>query len=149
MPAAPAGYTKFLDSLASGLVDLHTDSLKAMLLSAYTVGTTQDDAQFVADITAVATQAPATGGYALGGKLLTGVTWTRSGAVWTLDCDDILWATSTIDAAFALFYDDTPTDPTAKPIVGYWDFGGTNSSAGTDFKLTVNASGLFTFTNVI
>lgn len=138
-------YTKLADSLTQGLVDLDSDALKVMLLSAYTVGTTQDDAQYVSDITAVATEASGTG-YTAGGVALSSVTWTASGHVFTLDCADPSWASSTIDAAYALFYDSTPGTDATNPVLCYWDFGGTQSSSAGTYTLTINASGLLTVT---
>jgi hypothetical protein len=32
------------------------------------------------------------------------------------------------------------------PVILYWDFGGTQSVSGTTFTLTINASGLVTWT---
>jgi hypothetical protein len=147
--ALPAGYSKFIDSLASGLVNLHSDSFKAMLLDSYTIGTTQDDAQFVADVLAAPAVETSGTGYTAGGKALTTVTWTQVGGVWTFDCDDVLWTTATISPAYAVFYDSTPGTDATNPVIGYWDFGGTVPSSGVDFSLTVNDSGLFTFTNVV
>lgn len=147
MTTLPVGYTQFIDSMASGLVDLHTDTFKAMLLSAYTVGTTVDEAQFVADVLAVATEAAGTA-YSAGGQVLTTVTFGRTGSGWFFTCDDPSWAASTIDAAFALVYDATPGSDATNPVVCFIDFGGTRSSRASAFTVDLNASGLFSLTNI-
>lgn len=138
-------YTKFNDSVAKKLVNLSTDTLKVMLLSAYTVGSTQDSAQFVADVLAVATETSGTG-YTAGGQALTSVTLTDSGHVTTLTCANPSWATSTFNAAYAVFFDSTPGSNATNPVICYWDFGGTQSPSGAAFTLQISGSGLVTFT---
>ena len=139
------GYTKFVLSLATKKVDVTADTFKVMLLSAYTVGSTQDSAQFVADVLAVATEATGTG-YTAGGQTLTSVTFTESGHVYTFDAADPSWGSSTITASYALVYDSTPGSNATNPVVGYIDFGGAQSSSAGAFSVTLNASGIFTVT---
>jgi hypothetical protein len=147
MAVASHVYTMLAKSLVDKKIDLDTDTLKCMLLSAYTVGSTQDSAQYVADVKAVATEASGTG-YTAGGAALTTVSFTKSGHVYTLDCDDVVWAASTISAAFAVFYGVASASPgdSTNPVIAYWDLGGTQSSTAASFTLTINASGLLTFT---
>jgi hypothetical protein len=117
-----------------------------MLLSAYTVGSTQDTAKFVSDVLGVATEASGTG-YTAGGQTLASVTWAASGHVYTLDCADPTWASSTVSAAYALFYDSTPGSNATNPVLCYWDLGGTFTSTASPFTLQVNASGVLTITS--
>lgn len=140
-------YTMLAKSLVDKKIDLDTDVLKCLLLSAYTVGSTQDSAQYVADVKAVGTEASGTG-YTAGGIALSNVAFTKSGHVYTLDADDIVWTSSTISAAYALFYGVASASPgdSTNPVIAYWDLGGTQSSTAASFTLTVNASGLLTFT---
>lgn len=139
-------YTKLALSLATKKIDLSSDTLKVMLLSAYTVGTTQDTAQFVSDVLAVATEASGTG-YTSGGVTIASPTFTESGHVYTLDsATDPSWSSSTITAAYALIYDSTPGSNSTNPVLAYVDFGGNVSSAGGTYTLTINASGLLTIT---
>ena len=139
-------YTKAADSVfKSKIANITTDSLKVMLLSAYTVGTTQDTAQFLADVLAVGTEASGTG-YTAGGQALASVTWTESGHVYTLGCANPSWASSTITAAYAVFYDATPGTNATDPLLCYWDFGGNVSTTNGTFLLTVSGSGLLTIT---
>lgn len=138
-------YSKMPLSVGNKLIDFDSDTLKVMLLSAYTVGSTRNSAQFVADVLAVATEASGTG-YSAGGQTLTSVTCAASGTVVTVDCADPVWTTSTIAAAYAIFYDSTPGSNATNPVICYWDFGGTVSSTGASFTLTIDATGLVTFT---
>lgn len=138
--ASVTAYSKLPDSMR--LINFNSDTFKVMLLSDYTIGTTEDDAQFVADILAVATE-PTDADYTAGGLTLSGVTWSQAGTTWTFDCDDPTWpGTTSITAAFALFFDSTPGSDATNPIIGYWDFGGAVTL--TPFALNVNAAGLFT-----
>ncbi len=139
-------YTKLAASLAAKNINLTSDTLKVMLLSAYTVGTTQDTAQFVSDVLAApATEVSGTG-YTAGGATLSSVTFTESGHVYTLGCANPSWASSTITASYALFYDSTPGSNATNPVLCYWDFGGAQSDSSGTFTLTISGSGLITVT---
>jgi hypothetical protein len=138
-------YSKFADALGQKEVDIDTDTIKCLLLSAYTVGTTQDTAKYKADVLAAATEASGTG-YTTGGVTLTSLTWTLTGHVYALKATIPAWSTTggSLAAAYALFYDDTPA--TNKPVLCYWDLGGTQTSSNGTFTLTQNASGILTLT---
>ena len=141
-------YTRFSLSLATGLVDLTGDALKLMLLDTYTVGTTQDDAQFLADVLAVATETVGTG-YTAGGKLIAAQTFTETGHVYALDsATDPAWTGATFSPgpAYAVLYDSTPSTDATRPVIGYFDLDGPNPISGGTFKLAINASGLLTMT---
>lgn len=76
-------------------------------------------------------------GYTVGGATLSGVTVTEDD---TNDRATVTWNNATWTASGgdigpspgAIIYDDTPTTPTADPIIGYIDFGGnqTQSNGG-------------------
>ena len=66
-------YTKLALSMGTKKIDFTADTFKVMLLSAYTVGSTQDSAQFVSDVLAVSTEASGTG-YTSGGVALSSPT---------------------------------------------------------------------------
>jgi len=141
-------YTKFADALGQKTVDIDSDTIKVMLLSAYTVGSTQDTAKFVSDVLAVATEASGTG-YTAGGATLGTVSWSASGHVYTLDFSvDPSWNASggSLAAAYALFYDSTPGSNATNPVICYWDLGGTQTATNATFTLTLSASGLLTVT---
>lgn len=72
-------YGQLNKSLLSGLINFSSDTIKAMLLSSYTVGTTLDSAQFLN--TVVAAGAETTGsGYTAGGVTLASKTVTYTAA---------------------------------------------------------------------
>jgi hypothetical protein len=62
-------YGKLQLSLFQGLINFSSDTIKAMLLSAYTVGSTLDTAQFLSDVLAAATETTGSG-YTAGGATL-------------------------------------------------------------------------------
>lgn len=81
-------------------------------------------------------------GYTAGGKSLTSITFATSGGTITWDAADVEWTSSTITGArYAVIYDDTLTN---KPLIGAVDFGGDFSTTAGTFKITWNASGIFT-----
>ena len=90
----------------------------------------------------VTDQVPGTGGYVTGGESLTSITFATSGGTITWDAADVEWTSSTIaGAAFAVVYDDSLTN---KPLICCIDFGGAFSTTSGTFKITWNASGIFT-----
>ena len=118
--------------------DTTADRFKCMLTTAdytpnYSTHTLYSD---------VTNQVPGTGGYVTGGESLTSVTFATSGGTITWDAADVEWTTSTItDARYATIYDD---DLTNKPLICTIDFGGDFSTVAGTFKITWNASGIFT-----
>lgn len=147
MAVASKVFTKLDYSIATKLANLATDTLKVMLLSAYTVGSTQDSAQFLSDVLAVATEASGAG-YTAGGETLTAVTLTNSGLVTTLSCANPSWnaAGGSLAAAYALFYDATPVGAGSEPVLCYWDLGGMQTATNATFMLSLSGSGLLTWT---
>jgi hypothetical protein len=65
-------YGKLQQSLWEAKINFASDTIKAMLLSAYTVGSTLDTAQYISDVLAAATEATGGGntGYTAGGATL-------------------------------------------------------------------------------
>jgi len=64
-------YGKLQLSLWQGLINFATDTIKAMLLSSYTVGSTTDTAQFLSDVVTSGVAVEASGsGYTAGGQAL-------------------------------------------------------------------------------
>jgi hypothetical protein len=141
-------YTKCDYSMGTKLTQLATDALKVMLLSAYTLGTTQNSAQFVSDVLAApATEATGTG-YTAGGQALTGVTLTNAGLVTTLTCANPSWnaAGGSLAASYALFYDSSPGTNATNPVLCYWDLGGVQTATNATFTLTISGTGVITWT---
>lgn len=138
-------YTMLTKSLGDKLLDLDTDAFKVMLLSAYTPN--QNTHQFLADVLAAGTQASGTG-YTATGQALASVTLTRLGNVYKWTATDPSWDASggSLAAAYAVFYCSTPGSDATRPVVAYWDFGGTETATNGLFTLDVDAAGIATFT---
>lgn len=81
--------------------------------------------------------------YTAGGESLANMTYTASGRVVTFDADDVVWADSTIDAGYAVVYDDTPAADADKSLLTLVDFEGTESSESGNFTIEWSASGIF------
>lgn len=89
------------------------------------------------------------GGNYAGKTALTGVTWTRSGAVSTLDYDDITFAANAsnpIDAKCLLIINDTSASDDALRVTDLTTDGTTAVDLTQGFTLTVNAIGAVTVT---
>ena len=81
-------------------------------------------------------------GYSAGGESLTSITFATSGGTITWDAADVEWTGSTITGArYAAIYDDSLTND---PLICAIDFGGDFSTTSGTFKITWNASGIFT-----
>lgn len=80
-------YAKGVYALGAKLVNLPADTLKMALLSSYTAGSTQQTAEFVADVitAGVGVEVANGGGYTTGGVTLGSVTWAATAAnSWTV-----------------------------------------------------------------
>lgn len=74
-------YGKLQQSLWEGRINFGSDTIKAMLLSSYTVGSTQDTAQFLSDVVTGGVGVETTGsGYTAGGATLASKTVTYTAA---------------------------------------------------------------------
>lgn len=130
---------KFADgSFAAG------DTYKLKLYSALTPSAAHTT---LAAVDAAGTEATTGTGYTAGGATLASVAVT---SVTTndakFDAADVSWTASggSIAAAYGVIYNDTDTDD---PPVAYVNFDGTQTAGdGTDFLVTWNADGIFTFT---
>lgn len=120
------------------------DTYTLMLLAS---GTFSAAHTTLAAVTGAATEATAGTGYTTGGQNMAGVavsTVTTNDA--KFDATDVTWTASggTIAAAYAVIYNNTDVND---PPVAWIDFGGTQTAGdGTDFIVSWNASGIFTFT---
>lgn len=82
-------------------------------------------------------------GYTAGGQVLSGVSLSTTGNVFTLTCSNPQWTSATFTANQAIFYDSTAS---TEQLICCWDFGGSVPVTAGTFLLTVNASGLFDVT---
>lgn len=132
-----------------------SDTLKVALIASgtYTWNSTSQAHQTVTDFLAGsgggAMTEVSTSGTGYTRSSLASVTFTTTGLVSTLTCANITWtATSNWSALYAVFYDAAvDTNDGTRELVCYWDFGGTVSVvSGGNFTLTINASGVVTYT---
>jgi hypothetical protein len=121
-----------------------SDTIKVMLCNGYTPN--QDTHVYKSDVTGEVTGT----GYVAGGATLTSktITYNATNNTITLDAADIStdWANSTITATHAVIYDASPATDATRPLLGYVDFGGTQSSSNGNFQITWDAAGIFTIT---
>jgi len=143
-------YDNFVSNVLGGMtagetvrtIDWLSDSIKVMLTTS-TYVPNRSIHKFKSDIT---NELPATGGYVAGGTALAGKTIALDAVnhIMTMDANDTLWAASTLtNARIAVIYDDRAAAAADKELIGYVDFGVDMSSAGVDFTIQWNASGIF------
>jgi hypothetical protein len=137
--------------LGKGLVDLSTDTLKAGLIATSGLASrgTSEGYEFVSTLLAnngSALSEVSASGYAR--VALTGVTYSLSGLVVTLTCSTIEFASATYTTYYGWVHDETASSGTdaSRPLVCIFDFGGAQSISGVPFDLSINASGLVTWT---
>lgn len=125
-------------------VDFDSDTIKvALLSSSYTPNQDTDD--YWNDVSSYEVSGT---GYTAGGATLANksVTYTSGTNVTKFDGDDVSWTSSTITARYAVIYDASPASDTAKPLIGYVDFGSNQSSSSGTFSIVWDAAGIFTTT---
>jgi hypothetical protein len=146
--------------MASKTLELATDALFVLLIATgtFTWGATpygySTVSQFLAgDGTNGAVTEESTSGTAYARQALTSIVLSTTALVTTLTCANPAWATATISAKYAVWYDGgaggsgaSANDATTNKLLCYWDFGGAQASSAGTFTLQVNASGLLTFT---
>lgn len=147
-------FPKFTENLGRKNVSLTADTLAVLLIASgtYTWGATPEGQSFVSDFLAGdgtngALTEVSTSGTGYTRQNLTSVTYTTSGLVNTLTCASPSWPGASLSAKYALFYDATPSTDAGRYLVAYWDLGGTQTITGVTFSLTINASGLVTWTS--
>jgi hypothetical protein len=130
------------NAAGDGPMDLLSDTIKEMLTtSSHTISQTTHELK-----SSITNEVPGTGGYTTGGHTLASKTYDWSSLTSVFKAADQTYAASTISAAQSHIYDDTPTTP-ADPLILYRDFGGTQSTTGTDFIIDNDAtSGIFQIT---
>lgn len=125
--------------------DILSNTLKVMLTTASYVPDI-DNHKFKSSIT---NELPAAGGYVAGGATLANPTLSYNAATNTLtfDADDVVWAASTLsNARYAIIYNNRAAADADRELIGIIDFGANMSSAGVDFRIVWNASGIFKIT---
>jgi hypothetical protein len=134
-------FEPFVESLHDGVMDLMgvttADTLKLMLSNTLPTYTTD---QTYSDITEIANG----NGYTTGGATVT-ADGVRSSGTFTLRGDEVVWTATGSMATFqyVILYDDTPTGPPAKPLIGAWDHG-SGVSLNTNDTFTVKFNNVST-----
>jgi len=130
----------------AGGIDLDADVFKiGLALSTSNVGTTSIDGYAT-----LTNEHAGVNGYATGGEIITGITWTESAGVITFDGADTIWtaAGGSIVARYAFIYDDTVTLPVAKPILAHCLLDATPAdvtiTSGNTLTVQQSVSGIFT-----
>ena len=129
-------YEPFIEKLMNKEMDLFgtTDTINAVI---------HTDAPVVATDATVADLTQITGtGYAAADIQNDS---TRSGGIVTMTAVDKVWTAGAADwtstARYVSIYDDTPTTPTADPLIASWDYGATFAVGnGETFTLDFGAS---------
>jgi hypothetical protein len=140
-------YDEFLLEMAKGSYNLLTDNLKMGLMGAGHTPAQATHGQW-SDVSAD----EATGtGYSAGGKAMTATATSVRLVLNTtahslkFDVADVTWTSLTLATAdnpptYAILYDDTHASDF---LICYWELGSTSTN-GSNYKLTINASGVLT-----
>lgn len=141
MAVSAKWYGLGLKALANKEVDWDSDTIKVMLCTAaYTPN--QDTHAYKSDVTNEVTGT----GYVAGGATLatTPISYNAGNNTVVLDGADTSWPNSTIEARYAVVYDDTPSTAATKPLLGYVDFGQDISTTAGTFSIVWDATGILT-----
>lgn len=137
-------YNSFKRDIANGSIDLDTDTIKVMLVTA-TYTPDQDTHTKRSDVT---NEVANGNGYTTGGEVLANkaVTVDNTNDRALFDADDVVWATATITARAAVLYKSRGGAATADELICYIDFGSDISSTAADWTLAFNAVGIVALT---
>lgn len=151
---AAAGKFKLYDKaklrLCDGTFDMDNAALgltMALFQSTSNANTLTNTVALYGDLT---NELATASGYTQGGIALTSEVWTESAGTITFDCDDVTWTASggSITARFAVIYCNATVNGIVKPLlcVCLLDTAPADKTAtdGNTFKVTINASGVFT-----
>lgn len=150
MTATPYFQPKFEQNhLGKKTVNLATDTLTVGLIatSGLAVRSTSQNYEFVSDLLANGGSAlteVSTSGTGYTRQALTGVTYTQSGLLVTLNANSPSWSALGFTTFYGWLHDETASSGTdaTRPLIGIWDFGGSQTASGS-WSLQVNIGGLF------
>ena len=132
-------YNSFKRDLMTGAIDLDTDTIRVMLVTA-TYAPDQDAHTKRSDITNEVTGTGYTaGGAAIANKTVTVDNTDNEGV---FDGDDVTWATSTITARGAVLYKARGGASSADELLCYFDFTTDRVSTGGPFTIQWGAEGI-------
>lgn len=131
-------YNSFKKDIASGAIDLDTDTIKVALVTS-TYSPNVDTHTKFSDITNEVTGT----GYTAGGVTLGTVTVSQDNTNnrGVFDAADVSWASSSITARGAVVYKSTGTASTS-PLICYVDFTTDKTSSSGTFTITWSADGI-------
>ncbi len=131
----------FILRLGQSLIDLPDDTLRMALFQS----TSNAETQSLGNFSQLTNETANGNGYTSGGSTLSGVTWTESGGISTLNCNDVTWTASggSIVAQIAVIYDDTDAN---KTVIAHstLDPNSLNITTGNSLTVVINAAGVFT-----
>jgi hypothetical protein len=116
-------YHLFLKNMGEGRYDLSSDTLKIALTNKAPNADYDDRLDLVFQHYPPA----AANGYPTGGYTVAGTGWSMANGVTTLTASTDITVTATAGGIgpfrYMVLYDDTPTSPIPKPLIGFWDYG--------------------------
>lgn len=138
MAATGYFYSQFQRSLWNKEINLTSDSLKLLLCNGYVPD--RDNHRYKSSVTNEVS-AP---GYTAGGLVVSSISISYDSGTKKLSFDgaDVSWPTSTIASTHAVLYDSTPSTDATRPLIIYWDFGGTVSSTAATFAAVFDSTGI-------
>jgi hypothetical protein len=134
-------YAKFIETIGDGTIDLDGDVFDIILMS----GSHAFNSAHTQKSQIAANEIASGNGYTQGAKTLASVTWSESGGVTTFDAADVTWTASGGDigpAEHAVIYSETAANDELMCSIGFGQ--AETAGDGTDFKVTFDASGIFT-----
>jgi hypothetical protein len=132
-------YNSFKRDIMNGSIDLDTDTINVMLVTA-TYTPDQDAHTKRSDITnEVVGTGYVAGGSALAGKVVSVDNTDNEGV---FDANDLSWTTATITARGAVLYKARGGASSADELICYVDFGSNITSTAGTFLITWNAEGI-------
>jgi hypothetical protein len=136
-------YNSFKRDIANGSIDLDTDTVKVMLVTASYVPD-QDAHTKRSDVTNEITGT----GYTAGGQTLSGKTVTADNTNnrGVFDANDVTWSGATFTARGAVLYKSRGGAASADELICYLDFGTDKSVSGGDFTIQWGANGILLLT---
>lgn len=143
-------YNEFPNRLQTGAVaeDLNTTAPNVALLDASHSPDVANNATW-ADVSAndISNTGSNSSGYSLGGKQLTNFSITADSANRNVDADgdDVTWSSSTIDAGYAVVYNNGPSTDADKDLIMLVDFEGEQSSSSAEFTISWDTAGIWRF----
>ena len=138
-------YKPFMRTLLNKEVDLDSDDIRIMLVGG---GYTPDVSahSYKSDVTSEITGT----NYTQGGEAIPGKSFTIQDGVGIFDANNVMWPTLTTesDIRYAVIYDNTPSDESAKPLIAYIDFGEAFAVLHADFEIIWSTAGILRVTAV-